>query len=206
MTRAFTFLVNPTSGGGAAPKAVVPVARLLRDAGAAVEVTYSPGPKATVALVGDAVSRGEVVVSVGGDGMLSSVAGEVAARGGTLGIVPAGRGNDFARMLGLSDEPEAVAKVLLEASPRSIDLIEVTHPNGTKRVVAGSVYAGVDAHAAAMVDRMRWTPASCSTRSPASARWLPSDRSPARSPSTAPSTRFGRPRWSSPTPPTTAPG
>ncbi len=39
--RAFTFLVNPSSGGGAAPEAVVPVARLLRDAGAVVEIgTY----------------------------------------------------------------------------------------------------------------------------------------------------------------------
>ena len=49
--RAFTFLVNPSSGGGAAPEAVVPVARLLRDAGASVEVTYSPGPKAMADLV-----------------------------------------------------------------------------------------------------------------------------------------------------------
>ena len=32
MTRSFAFLVNPHSGGGAAPEAVVPVARALRDA------------------------------------------------------------------------------------------------------------------------------------------------------------------------------
>ena len=43
VTRSFSFLVNPLSGGGAAPGAVVPVARLLREAGATVEVTYSPG-------------------------------------------------------------------------------------------------------------------------------------------------------------------
>lgn len=158
MTRAFSFLVNPTSGGGAAPQAVVPVARLLREAGARVEVTYSPGPHATAALVGAAVDRGEVVVSVGGDGMLCSLAGEVSARDGILGIVPAGRGNDFARMLGLSDDPEAVARVLLKAEPRSVDLLEVAAPDGPPRMVTGSVYAGVDAHAAAIVDRMRWTP------------------------------------------------
>jgi len=158
VTRSFTFLVNPTSGGGAAPKAVVPVARLLRDAGAQVEVTYSPGPKTTLELVRAAVDRGEVIVSVGGDGMLSSVAGEVAARGGTLGIVPAGRGNDFARMLGLPTEPAEVARMLMEAEPRAVDLLEATVADGSTRIVAGSVYAGVDAHAAAMVHRMRWTP------------------------------------------------
>ena len=66
--RSFSFLVNPLSGGGAAPGAVVPVARLLRDAGATVDVTYSPGPLATLDLVRTAVARGDVVVAVGGDG------------------------------------------------------------------------------------------------------------------------------------------
>ena len=41
MNRSFTFLVNPASGGGAATAAVVPVARALREAGAAVDVTLS---------------------------------------------------------------------------------------------------------------------------------------------------------------------
>ena len=139
--RSFSFLVNPLSGGGAAPGAVVPVARLLRDAGASVEVTYSPGPRATLDLVRTAVGRGDVVVSVGGDGMLSSIAGEVAALGGTLGIVPAD-----------------VARVLLEAEPAPVDLVDVELPDGGSRVVAGSVYAGVDARAAEIVDRAHWLP------------------------------------------------
>lgn len=157
-TRSFSFLVNPLSGGGAAPGAVVPVARALRDAGATVDVTYSPGPQATLDLVRDAVSRGDVVVSVGGDGMLSSVAGEVASRGGTLGIVPAGRGNDFARMLGLPTEPADVARVLLSAEPTPTDLVSVALADGSTRVVAGSAYAGVDARAAELVDRARRLP------------------------------------------------
>lgn len=155
--RSFTFLVNPTSGGGAAPGAVVPVARILRDAGATVDVTYSPGPKAMVALVSAAVERDDVVVSVGGDGMLSSIAGEVASLGGTLGIVPAGRGNDFARMLGLPTLAEDVARVLLEAEPAATDLIEAHLPDGP-RIIAGSVYAGVDAQTASLVNKAQWLP------------------------------------------------
>ena len=108
----FRFLVNPASGGGAAPEAVVPVARLLRDAGADVEVTYSPGPLAMRALVDAALDRGDVVVSVGGDGMLSSLAGLVAEGGGVLGVLPAGRGNDFARMLDLPTTPEAPGRAV----------------------------------------------------------------------------------------------
>lgn len=158
MSASFAFLVNPSSGGGAAPGAVVPIARSLREAGARVEVTYSPGPQATVELVAAAVEAGDVVVSVGGDGMLSSLAGEVARRNGVLGIVPAGRGNDFVRMLGLPDDPDAVARHLLSAEPRPTDLLAVTLPDDSRRVVAGSVYGGVDAQVAAMVNRTRWLP------------------------------------------------
>ncbi|HEX5087405.1 MAG TPA: diacylglycerol kinase family protein [Nocardioides sp.] len=156
--RTFTFLVNPTSGGGAAPAAVVPVARHLRVAGASVDVTYSPGPLAMEALVEEAVSRGDVVVSVGGDGMLSSLAGLVSAAGGTLGVVPAGRGNDFARMLGLPTDPAAVAARLLEGEVRSVDLVSLTLPGAQARVVAGSVYAGVDARAGEIVDKAHRLP------------------------------------------------
>jgi diacylglycerol kinase family enzyme len=158
VTRSYTFLVNPASGGGAAPTAVVPVARALRDAGATVDVTYSPGPLAIGALVASAVERGDVVVSVGGDGMLSTLAGLVSAAAGTLGVVPAGRGNDFARMLGLPSAPEEVAALLLEGEVRKVDLISLALPGASPRVVAGSVYAGVDARAGELVDRAHWLP------------------------------------------------
>ncbi len=155
--RTFNFLVNPSSGGGAAPEAVVPVARLLREGGASVDVTYSPGPHAMVELVDQAVGRGDVVVSVGGDGMLSSLAGLVSERDGILGVLPAGRGNDFARMLGLPEDAEGQARLLLEGAVRRVDLIGVTGL-GPRRVVAGSVYAGVDARATEIVDRATWLP------------------------------------------------
>ena len=156
---AFTFLVNPASGGGAAPQAVVPVAKLLREGGATVDVTYSPGPKAMGALVSAAVDRGDVVVSVGGDGMLSSLAGLVAAAGGTLAVVPAGRGNDFARMLGLPEDPAELAALLLEREARAVDLVRLSLPGvPEQRVVAGSVYCGIDARAGEIVDKAHWLP------------------------------------------------
>lgn len=149
----FAFLVNPASGGGAAPGAVVPVARSLREAGATVEVSYSPGAAAMSSLVHAAIGRGDVVVSVGGDGMLSSLAGPVARSGGVLGILPAGRGNDFARVLGLPGSPEELAAVLLAGRTRRVDLVA-----WGDRTLAGSVYAGVDARASELVDRARRLP------------------------------------------------
>lgn len=155
--RSYALLVNPVSGGGVAPAAAVAVARRLRDAGAEVEVTYSSGPQAMRDLVDGAVARGDVVVSVGGDGMLSSIAGRVAELGGTLGIIPAGRGNDFARMLGLPADHDELARVLLDGAPVPTDLVRLT-VGGVDRVVAGSVYVGVDAVAGEVVDKVRWLP------------------------------------------------
>lgn len=158
MNRSFAFLVNRTSGSGTGPGAAIPVARLLRDAGATVEVSYSPGPRATLELINHAVANGRVVVSVGGDGMLSSIAGEVARLGGTLGILPSGRGNDFARMIALARDPEAVARTLLDGEPLPTDLLTATLADGSIRMVAGSVYAGVDAQTADLVNRVHWLP------------------------------------------------
>lgn len=157
-TRSFAFLVNPSSGGGSAPKVVVPLTRALREAGAAVEVTYTTSVAETPALVSAAVDAGAVVVAVGGDGMLSSVAGSVAERDGVLAVVPAGRGNDFARMLGVPHDTAAQAALLLDGDERRVDLLRATSGDGTTHVVAGSVYAGVDARAGEIVDRSHWLP------------------------------------------------
>ncbi|HSE71216.1 MAG TPA: diacylglycerol kinase family protein [Nocardioidaceae bacterium] len=156
--RSFHCIVNPVSGGGRAPASVVPLARLLRDAGAAVEVSYSPGPRGCARLVRDAVGAGAVVVAVGGDGMVSSLAGAVVEARGTLAVSPSGRGNDFARALGCPSAAEALAEMLLHAPARSVDVIEVTGPHVGARTVVGSVYAGVDSRASELVDRAHRLP------------------------------------------------
>jgi len=152
----YTLLVNPACGSAAA--AAESVARTLRDAGHEVAVAPTPGVRGTLDLVDDAVARGDVIVLVGGDGTLSSLAGHVAVRGGTLGIVPAGRGNDFARMLGLPLAPAAAAEVLLSGSPKMVDLLQVTIPGDEPRVIAGSAYSGLDARAGEIVETVRWMP------------------------------------------------
>lgn len=156
-TRSFTLLVNRAAGGGAAPASAEPVARLLREAGARVEVTSSPGPAAMMSVVGEAVARGDVVVAVGGDGMVASLVGPVSEAGGMLGLLPAGRGNDFARMLGVPSPAAACADLLLAGAVRRVDLLDATI-GSERRLVAGSVYCGVDARAAAIVHGMRRVP------------------------------------------------
>lgn len=153
----YTCVVNPTSGGGAAPRAVVPLARLLRDAGSRVDVCYSTGALDASQTAREAAARGDIIVAVGGDGMLSSIADAVVESGATLGIVPAGRGNDFARQLGIGGGTGELARVLLTGNTRSVDVIDVGVGEET-RTVLGSVYAGVDSTASQIVDASQWLP------------------------------------------------
>ena len=156
------------------PRRCVPVARLLRDAGAGVEVTYSPGPRAMRALVGAAVDRGDVVVSVGGDGMLSSLAGLVAA-----GRRRARRAARRSRQRLRADaRPADHARGAGRAAARRARPARSTcSPADERASWPGSVYAGVDARAAEIVDRR----ATAARRAP-----VPLRRRPRRSRPTGP--------------------
>jgi YegS/Rv2252/BmrU family lipid kinase len=154
--RRFTAVVNPSAGGGAgAAAALLPVARLLREGGAEVETVYSNGLDHARVLARQAGQEGRVVLAVGGDGMAGCVGGALAGTDALLGLVPAGRGNDFARALGLPAEPEPLARLLLDAEPQRADAIEVDSAHHRRVAVLGSVYAGVDALANRYANRSR---------------------------------------------------
>ncbi|PWI40927.1 YegS/Rv2252/BmrU family lipid kinase [Streptomyces sp. ICBB 8177] len=153
--RQFTAVVNPTAGGSQGAAALIPLARQLREAGGEVEVEYSRGLEHARELARDAAGRGRVVLGVGGDGMAGCVAGALAGTDALVGIVPAGRGNDFARALGLPTDPASLAQVLLHGEPRRVDAIEVESAAHDRVAVLGSVYAGVDAVANAHANASR---------------------------------------------------
>ncbi|MEU3660137.1 diacylglycerol kinase family protein [Streptomyces sp. NPDC032940] len=143
--RQFTAVVNPTAGGATSAAALLGVARLLREAGAGLETEYSRSLAHARDLAREAGRRGRVVLAVGGDGMAGGIGGALSGTGAVLGLVPAGRGNDFARALDLPAEPENLAELLLRGEPRPVDTIEVVSAVHDRTVVLGSVYAGVDA-------------------------------------------------------------
>ncbi|MEU0897889.1 diacylglycerol/lipid kinase family protein [Streptomyces massasporeus] len=153
--RQFTAVVNPTAGGATSAAALLNVARLLREAGAQLETEYSRSLAHARELARHAGERGRVVLAVGGDGITGSIGGALSGTGALFGMVPAGRGNDFARALGLPGDPEGVARVLLHGTPRAVDTIEVTSSVHAGTVVLGSVYAGVDALANLHANRSR---------------------------------------------------
>ena len=155
MNRRFRILVNPVAGHGRAPHKALPVAKLLRQAGAEDEIVNTTSVADAREQARACGAGGIVAVAAGGDGMVALVAGAAVESGGPFAIIPGGRGNDFARQLGIDSpgEPAEIASRLLEGEERAVDVIEAAG-----RTVVGSVYAGVDSQASVILDRTRWVP------------------------------------------------
>jgi len=104
-------ILNPAAGGGAAARALDPVAREFQRQGWAVQVERTKGPGHGVELAAEAARAGVGrVVALGGDGTVHEVAngllrhaGDVGAQHAVplLGVVPIGTGNDFAKLVGV---------------------------------------------------------------------------------------------------------
>jgi YegS/Rv2252/BmrU family lipid kinase len=70
---------------------------------------------------------GETVVVLSGDGLIGVVADVLRDfPGAVLGVLPGGRGNDLARVLGIPKDPIAACAVIARGVPRAMDLGEVT--------------------------------------------------------------------------------
>jgi YegS/Rv2252/BmrU family lipid kinase len=120
-----SLIVNPASGGGRAGAVLAEVRRALDARGLdhRVELTRSLEHARELAVA--AQQAGEMAVALGGDGLIGAVAGALRDSDGVLGVLPGGRGNDFARVLGIPLDPVAACAVLAEGTVRALDLGQI---------------------------------------------------------------------------------
>jgi YegS/Rv2252/BmrU family lipid kinase len=93
---------------------------------------------------------GEVPVVMSGDGLVGQIGGALAGTDATLGIVPGGRGNDLARVLGIPSDPVQAVRVLAAGEGRKID---VGDANG--RRFLGVASCGFDSEANRIANETR---------------------------------------------------
>ncbi len=116
--KTYTFVVNPVAGNGRAAQIIPMLRKELARTGALYEVQYTTHSTEAVDLARSAT--GEVVVAVGGDGTINEVANGLSA-GKTLGIIPAGSGNDLIKSLQIPRKPMEALRCLLEDRVMEID-------------------------------------------------------------------------------------
>jgi YegS/Rv2252/BmrU family lipid kinase len=135
-------LVNPASAGGKTLKLLPAVEAALDARRAAFRVQRTKGLEHGVEQALRAVEAGELPVVMSGDGLVGAVGGAMAGSETPLGIVPGGRGNDLARVLGIPNEPEQAVATLFAGNARRIDVGEA---NGKRFLGIASV--GFDSEA-----------------------------------------------------------
>jgi YegS/Rv2252/BmrU family lipid kinase len=118
-------IVNPSAGGGRASRALPAVRSELDRLAIEHEVALTRDLEHARQLATDATERGMGAVAFGGDGLIGAVAGALSQAGGTLGVLPGGRGNDFVRTLGIARRPVPACQVLAAGITRELDLGEV---------------------------------------------------------------------------------
>jgi YegS/Rv2252/BmrU family lipid kinase len=125
VSRTFALLVNPASAGGRALKALPAVHEVLDAAKAPYRTVTTRSIDHAYEEAGVAAEAGETVVALGGDGLLRPLAGALKGTASALAIVPCGRGNDLARMLGVPTDPEEAARLAVEGQERLLDVANV---------------------------------------------------------------------------------
>ena len=124
MTRRFAVFVNPEASGGRALKALEHVRAELDSLGADYRVIEPESRAAGCAAAAEAARAGETVMACGGDGMVGALAGVLRGTDSPLAIVPAGRGNDFARVLKIPFDFRDAARVAVQGVERLVDVAE----------------------------------------------------------------------------------
>src|SRR3954469_6668706 len=115
-------LVNPSSGHGRAKQLLPKVENALDARRIEFRVERTKSADHAVDLAYRAGEEGEVPVVMSGDGLIGIVGGALAGYEVPLGIVPTGRGNDLARVLGIPADPSGAADVLAAGETREIDV------------------------------------------------------------------------------------
>jgi YegS/Rv2252/BmrU family lipid kinase len=125
VSRKLALLVNPAAAGGKALAAVAPARAELERLGAEFRVIETSSGDHAKREAKAAGADGATVVAVGGDGIVGTLAGAICGTDGALAIIPAGRGNDFARVLAIPTDPAQAARLAFTGEERMLDVGEV---------------------------------------------------------------------------------
>ncbi len=148
MSASVRLIVNPSAGGGKAASVAPAGEGALRRLGLSVERSDTRDLDHARELAREAAAAGETVVAISGDGMVGAIADCLKDLPGALmGIIPGGRGNDLARVLGIPDDPAEAAAVIAAGHARAIDVGLVAEGSGEPRGFVGIASVGFDSDA-----------------------------------------------------------
>jgi YegS/Rv2252/BmrU family lipid kinase len=125
VSRRFALLVNPASAGGKGLGALPAVHETLDALGATHRTVFTRSIEHAGEEARRAAAECETVAAVGGDGLLRPLAGALKGSDTAIALIPSGRGNDFARVLGVPPDPAEAARIAVQGEERLVDVANV---------------------------------------------------------------------------------
>jgi YegS/Rv2252/BmrU family lipid kinase len=149
--RRYALIVNPSSGAGRG-EALLPAAEsAMRSHGLEHRTIVTRSLPHGIDEARAAAQAGETPVIMSGDGLIGGAGGALAETGAAMGILPGGRGNDFARVVGIPNEIDAAVEILARGETRMVDVGEV---NGRRFLCIASL--GFDSDANRIANETKW--------------------------------------------------
>ncbi|MCG9134247.1 diacylglycerol kinase family lipid kinase [Candidatus Poribacteria bacterium] len=133
----FVIIANPISGKGHAKDVAEQGYAALTESGQQGQLVLTSASGDAKRFAQEAVADGtRRVIACGGDGTLHEVVNGIATVPDvTLGVLPCGRGNDFAAAVGIPLKPEVAIATLLSGTPIRVDLGRCYQNSGQPSVV-----------------------------------------------------------------------
>ena len=147
----YALIANPAAGGGRARKLLPTAERALAARGLGARTVVTESLEHALCAAREAADAAEIPVVLSGDGLIGQIGGALAGTGAALGIIPGGRGNDLARVLGIPREVNGAVDVLAAGTIREIDVGEA---NG--RRFLGIASCGFDSDANRFANEARF--------------------------------------------------
>lgn len=150
------FIVNPAAGRGAGARVIAPLEELVRGCGLQCRIVLTEGPGHASSLARD--SSESVVVSVGGDGTANEVVNGLIGTEKSMGILPAGSGNDFIKSVGIPKRLELAFAKSISHNVQVVDVGTVScgDSGSPVRLFLNGVGIGFDAAVAARTREIRY--------------------------------------------------
>ncbi len=119
-------ILNAASGTGDKEAARDRLAELFRESGLEARIQLARSGEEIIELARRAVRENcQPIVAGGGDGTINAVASEVVGTDRTLGVLPLGTLNHFAKDLNIPLDLDAAARVIIDGREASVDVGEV---------------------------------------------------------------------------------
>jgi YegS/Rv2252/BmrU family lipid kinase len=148
----FTLIVNPISGRGNGLKSIGRIQTLLDGYHLDYEIVKTENPGHAIALTKQYGPKSDFIISVGGDGTSNEVINGLmelkkeTGKAVSMGVIPVGRGNDFAYSMGIPADLELACEAISKCRTKTIDIgiaYGDNFPNG--RYFGNGVGVGFDA-------------------------------------------------------------